>query len=264
MSFYLQSLHYYPVKSLGEIESDSLRFDEFGPALDRRFMLVDDSDCFVTQRSETSLRFIAVSVSAERLALNHPSFGVLEYHLHEFSDPLEVSVWNDSVSALCLGNSEKDAVLSEYIGKSVRLVFMPDSSFRQVDREYFSADRRVSFADGFPVLLCNTASLLDLNGRLEQPVSMSRFRPNIVVSGQEPFEEDSWRRIRIGEIEFAVVKPCSRCVMTTIDDAGEKGKEPLKTLATYRRNEHGACFGQNLVPLSNGHIRVRDELVVLE
>jgi uncharacterized protein YcbX len=106
--------------------------------------------------------------------------------------------------------------------------------------------------------------LLDLNGRLEQPVSMSRFRPNIVVSGQEPFEEDSWRRIRIGEIEFAVVKPCSRCVMTTIDDAGEKGKEPLKTLATYRRNEHGACFGQNLVPLSNGHIRVRDELVVLE
>ena len=198
------------------------------------------------------------------MALSHPSFGVLEYHLHEFSEPLQVSVWNDSVSALGLGISEKDAVLSKYVGKAVRLVFMPDSSFRQVDREYFSADRRGSFADGFPVLLCNTASQLDLNSRLEEPVPMSRFRPNIVVSGQEPFEEDRWRRIRIGEIEFAVVKPCSRCVMTTINDAGEKGKEPLKTLATYRRNEHGVCFGQNLVPLSHGQISVRDTLVVLE
>jgi len=264
MSFSIKSLLYYPVKSLGEIDVESLSFDEFGPASDRRFMLVDGNGQFITQRSDTCLSFISAELLAGKLSLHHASFGCLTYRVNEFSEPLQVSVWGESVAALGVRSGDADSVLSDYIGKPVRLVYMPDSSFRQVDREYFNADRRVSFADGFPVLLCNTASLADLNSRLDAPVPMSRFRPNIVFAGRTAFEEDGWRRIRIGSIEFAVVKPCSRCVMTTINGEGERGKEPLRTLATYRKNEHGVCFGQNLVPLTNGTIGLKDELVLID
>jgi uncharacterized protein YcbX len=135
---------------------------------------------------------------------------------------------------------------------------------RQVDRDFFEKDQNVSFADAFPLLLTNSASLADLNSKLEQSVSMSRFRPNIVFEGGVAFEEDDWKQVSIGGVDFDLVKPCSRCGMTTIGEDGKLGKEPLKTLAGYRRNEYGVCFGQNLVHRSLGMLKVGDVLVVKE
>lgn len=230
-------------------------------------MLVDHNGKFVTQRTHPPLKDITAQFSGDELQLTHPQKNVC-LSVEMFSVPKNTVVWGDQVNALGLGNNDDanafKAWLEQYLEKEVDLVFMPEDTFRQVDTAFFSDEQRVSFADGFPILLTNTASLDELNSRLDQAVPMSRFRPNIVVSGNEAYEEDSWQRIRIGEIEFAVVKPCSRCVMTTINDSGEKTKEPLKTLSTYRKNEFGVCFGQNLVPLQQGTIKRGDTVTVIE
>jgi uncharacterized protein YcbX len=145
---------------------------------------------------------------------------------------------------------------------------MTDDLVRTVNPEYGQAGDQVSFADGFPLLLISEASLADLNSRLDAPVEMRRFRPNLVVDGNRPYAEDNWQRIRVGDVEFAGVKNCSRCVFTTIDpDSGvvHPDKEPLRTLSTYRRRPQGGVyFGQNLIPRSGGVIRVGDPVTVLE
>ena len=176
-----------------------------------------------------------------------------------------MKVWGDSVVSRVL-NAQHTEKISNFLGVNARLAFMPDSSFRQIDRQFFSEDKRVSFADGYPFLLTSEASLADLNSRLHVPVSMKNFRPNIVISGGvSAYAEDVWQRVIIGEITFELVKPCSRCIMTTINEKGQKSesREPLKTMAQYRKNEFGICFGQNLVHLSPGKIRVGD-LVTFE
>tara|TARA_B100001559_G_C16246231_1_gene504803 strand:- start:287 stop:721 length:435 start_codon:yes stop_codon:yes gene_type:complete len=143
---------------------------------------------------------------------------------------------------------------------------MPDSSRRDVDPDFAKNSARTSFTDGFPFLLIGIASLEDLNQRLEEPVEMRRFRPNLVISGSEAFEEDRMKRIQIGEISFQVAKPCGRCRVTTVDpDRGEfSGKDPLKTLAGFRRQNGEALFGQNLIHEQQGRIRVGDSLKILE
>jgi len=265
MAFDLDGLFYYPVKSMKGLSSQELEFDHVGPMWDRRFMLVDEAGKFVTQRKYPQMSQLDAQVSPKGLLLSHQSFGRVSIDIGAFTQSAEVKVWSDEVSALSCPPSQTRA-LSDYLGVDVRLVWMAPESFRQVDREFFDAPRQVSFADGFPVLLTNTASLDDLNERLcskgEPPVSMNRFRPNIVVSGRQAFEEDAWLELKVGEVKFAVVKPCSRCVMTTIDERGEKGREPLSTLSTYRRNDFGVCFGQNLVPLNEGRIRMNDVVEV--
>jgi uncharacterized protein YcbX len=137
---------------------------------------------------------------------------------------------------------------------------------RRVNPEFFPAGAYTAFSDGYPLLLLSEASLEDLNARLPEPLPMDRFRPNLVVRGCAPYAEDGWRRIRIGAIELAVVKPCDRCVVTTIDQAtGERsGTEPLRTLAGYRNTERGVLFGQNVVHLGQGSIEVGAEVEVLE
>jgi uncharacterized protein len=171
----------------------------------------------------------------------------------------EVSLWEDTCEAIDQG--DEVAQLSRYIGIPCRLVRIRDGYVRQVSTEYAHDERdQVGFADGFPFLLLSEASLADLNARLSVPISMQRFRPNIVVSGTTPFGEDTWKIIRIGGIEFHVVKPCARCVVTTIDQqSGVQGKEPLRTLATYRHvRGKGVLFGQNLVHSNEGSISVGD------
>ena len=153
----------------------------------------------------------------------------------DVSNFCEVSVWSDVVSSKVLDPIYTKKI-SDFLGVRVRLSFMPDSSFRQIDREFFSEDKRVSFADGYPFLLTSEASLTDLNSRLEQPVSMRNFRPNIVISGGvSAYAEDVWQRVVIGDITFELVKPCSRCIMTTVNDRGIKSdnRKPLNTLGQY-------------------------------
>lgn len=271
----MSGLFTYPVKSLRGISKDEFTVDDFGFAFDRRFMLIDDDNKFVTQRTHPKLSLVSVRLisnpdnlldaieltikDSDSEPLSRTVFPMVLFE-GNMSNNCEVSVWADVVLSKVL-DSVYTEKLSQFLGVNVRLSFMPNSSFRQIDREFFSEDKRVSFADGYPFLLTSEASLIDLNSRLEQPVSMRNFRPNIVISGGiSAYAEDVWQRVTIGDIAFELVKPCSRCVMTTVSERGIKSdnREPLKTLSQYRRNEFGICFGQNLVHLSKGTIRVGD------
>ncbi|WP_250658491.1 MOSC domain-containing protein [Alkalimarinus coralli] len=260
----LTAINKFPVKSLKGVSLSSAVVDDFGIKNDRRWMLVDEDGTFISQRKHPVMGTIGVQDADGLLAFKSSCNQELSVSPNDFTETCSVKVWGDEVSVLA-AHSEVGDWFSGILNKKVRLVYMPDRSFRQVDREYADYNQRVSFADGFPFLLISEASLNDLNTRLDNPVGMSRFRPNLVVSGCDAYEEDRWKKIRVGGIEFDVVKPCSRCIMTTIDENTLKhGKEPLKTLAGYRRNEYGVCFGQNLVHRGEGHLTVGDSIEVLE
>jgi hypothetical protein len=173
-------------------------------------------------------------------------------------------VWGDSVRAEAAG-PEADDWLSRSLGVPCRLVCFARDAVRSVDPAFSRATDQVGFADGFPFLLISQASLDDLNRRLAQPVAMLRFRPNLVVAGGEAFAEDGWRRIRIGGLAFRVAKPCSRCIIPTIDPlTGQRGVEPLRTLNSYRKRGKQVYFGQNLVHESPGRLAVGMPVEVLE
>ena len=262
-SITLSAINKYPVKSLKAVSLLSASIDDFGIVNDRRWMLVDDNGEFITQRKCPVIGTISVEDHDDFLQFYHTSASSLEVPVDAFISSVTVVVWNDEVHALKAENKVNEW-FSRILGKKATLVYMPASAFRQVDRKFANYDQRVSFADGFPFLLISEASLTDLNNRLISPVSMFRFRPNLVVSGCEAFAEDQWRKIKIGNIEFELVKPCSRCIMTTIDEASlAYGKEPLRTLASYRRNEFGVCFGQNVVHQNTGLLNVGDNVELI-
>jgi len=262
-SIKLSAINKYPVKSLKAVSLLSASIDDFGIVNDRRWMLVDENGKFITQREYPVMGIISVEEHDEFLRFNHAGALLLDVPVDAFTFSVKVSVWRDEVHAL-KAESKVNEWFSRILGIKAALVYMPTSAFRQVDRVFADYDQRVSFADGFPFLLISEASLADLNSRLTIPVSMSRFRPNLVVSGCEAFAEDQWKKIRIGHIEFELVKPCSRCIMTTIDEGSLKyGKEPLKTLAGYRRNEFGVCFGQNSVHQNTGLLNVGDSIELI-
>ncbi|AKV97985.1 hypothetical protein SAMN04487869_11370 [Marinobacter sp. DSM 26671] len=254
----VHSLFVYPVKSLSGIEVTSFNTDDFGPVGDRRWMIVDDDRRFVTQREHPELARVGTRLEGDRVAISIPDEG--EFVLSVSDEEVRVLVWRDWVKALA-GLPEANAALSRFCGKPVRLVFMPDSSFRRVDAGRVNDYRRVGFADGFPFLVTNTASLAELNTRLEAPVEMRRFRPNIVVEGAGAWDEDMWQSLSVGDNHLSIVKPCSRCVMTTVDPStGQKDAalQPLRTLSGYRRTQEGVIFGQNAIHESPGIIRVGD------
>lgn len=256
----VKSLYSYPVKSMRGRSLHTMVFDAFGPKGDRRYMLVDESGRFISQREVPQLSQCAARIDGNELHLDIAGY-IQTLHCDAFVRPMSVQVWSDQAEALaCV---DELPALNALVGKPVSLVYMPESSFRQVDRTYYSPAQRVSFADGFPVLLTNESSLEDLNDRLDHAVPMERFRPNIVIEGAGAFEEDAWKKIQIGELELSLVKPCSRCVMTTIDANGNKGREPLRTLSSFRRNEFGVCFGQNAVHHGKGAVHVGDSVSIL-
>ena len=259
----LSAINKYPVKSLQAVSLLSSEVDDFGIVNDRRWMLVDEGGTFITQREYPLMGTISVEEHDAYLRFNHTNASLLNVPFGAFTGSIKVSVWGDELSALKVDSQFNDW-FSSILGIKATLVYMPDSIFRQVDREFAHYDQRVSFADGFPLLLISEGSLSDLNSRLELPVPMSRFRPNLVVSGCEAYAEDQWKKIKIGDIEFELVKPCSRCIMTTIDERTLKyGKEPLKTLAGYKRNEFGVCFGQNIVHQNTGLLHVGDSVELI-
>ncbi|ORC45972.1 MOSC domain-containing protein, partial [Pseudomonas floridensis] len=177
-----------------------------------------------------------------------------------------VTVWRDSLQVPDAGEAAAEWV-SRFIGQPTRMVYMPAERARFLPGGFEGIDGRVNFADGFPLLLIGQGSLDDLSARLGRPLEMLRFRPSLVVEGAEPFAEDSWKRIRIGEIEFQILKPCARCILTTIDPAtGERSadREPFTTLKTYREVEGNVMFGQNMVNLGHGELEVGMKVQVLE
>ncbi|QJW88944.1 MOSC domain-containing protein [Spirosoma taeanense] len=257
----ISALYLYPIKSLSGIAVTEAVVEPKGFRYDRRFMLVSpgenpetDDWVFITQRINHQMALIDVSIAGDTLRVwhQHRPDDVLELPLvvgsNASDETLRVSIWDSKNVPAKAVSAEADRWFSAALGNPCRLVFMPETTHRAVDPQYARQDDAVSFADGYPYLLIGQASLDHLNQRLAQPIEINRFRPNIVVSGSEPNEEDSWQEFRVGKLHFYGVKPCARCVLTTIDPAtGQKGLEPLRTLATYRQWKHKILFGQNVL-----------------
>jgi uncharacterized protein YcbX len=250
----LSSLHVYPIKGCRGLAPAEWDVDEFGLRHDRRWMIVSLTGEYVTQREEPRLALICPALEHDKLVLRAPGMPDLALPLVPAArDRVEVEVSDELTEAVPLGH-EAAHWLGRFLGALVRLVWMPDDVVRPTDPTY-ATGYRVSFADGFAFLLVSEASLADLNGRLAMPLPMNRFRPNLVVRGTEPFAEDGWRTLRVGALELDVVKPCGRCVVTTTDqDTGERGKEPLRTLASFRQQDGKVMFGQNLVHRGTGRL----------
>ncbi|WP_196138699.1 MOSC domain-containing protein [Aliikangiella sp. G2MR2-5] len=257
----------YPVKSIAGIHHVSARVTPFGLEGDRMKMLVDKNGLFISQRKYPQLALISIQTEGDDLVLNAP--GMSEIKIKEApvnrNSCIFVEVWGDK----CRGietSPEASLWFSEYLKTEIRLVSYDQSFLRPTDPDYSQAGDVVSFADGFPLLLTTEGSLADLNSRLDTPVEMRNFRPNIVVKGCHAFAEDEWKKLRVGEIIFDLVKPCSRCILTTVDpDTGKKSSigEPLKTLASYRRGPGGVYFGMNLIPRTQGTINLTDGVEII-
>ena len=262
----VDGLYRYPVKSCGGTSLPSATVGPRGIVGDRQWMVVDDTGEFLTQREHHRMSLVRPHLTDDGLLeLNAPGMPPLTVTPAIRHDRVDVSIWNDRCVAIDEGPTVAEW-LSAFLDVRCRLVRFPDDATRRVDPEYAGPNDQVGFADGFSFLLASCASLDDLNHRLASPLPMNRFRPNIVVSGGEAFQEDRWKRIRIDAIAFAVVKPCARCVTTTVDQqTGEASREPLRTLATFRNVPgRGVMFGQNLIHDQSGVLHVGAEVTVIE
>ena len=264
----LSALYRYPLKSGKGEPLQQIGLDKLGLLGDRRWMLVDEaSGRFLTQRAVAKMsQLSALWNSTGGLTLSSRGYATLDVALPGDADLRGVTLWRDTLRVPDAGD-EAAAWVSAFIGKPTRLVYMPLARARSTESGYGQDDDQVGFADGYPLLLIGQASLDDLCARIGRPMEMLRFRPNLVIEGGEAFAEDGWKRLRIGDVEFRVVKPCSRCILTTIDpQTGERSpdREPFATLDTYRKTEKGAMFGQNLVNDGIGRLEVGMPVTVLE
>ncbi|KPB82784.1 MOSC domain protein [Pseudomonas syringae pv. maculicola] len=266
----LSSLYRFPLKSCKAETLQRASFDQLGLAGDRRWMLVDESNGrFFTQRALSHMSQLTVLWNASGgVTLSAPGFEPLDVAvpLDIESNLRGVTVWRDSLQVPDAGDVAAEWV-SRFIGKPTRMVYLPAERARWLPGGYQTINDRVSFADGFPLLLIGQGSLDDLSFRLGRPLEMLRFRPNLVVEGAEAFAEDGWKRIRIGDIEFQLLKPCARCILTTVDPAtGERSadREPFATLKTYREVEGNVLFGQNVVNEGFGELEMGMQVEVLE
>ena len=258
----IDEIRIHPLKSGAAIALDRVELDDFGLRHDRRWLAIDDDDHFLSQRATPALARVRTALRSDRLVLDAPLMDPLVVPPGDLSR--RVRVWNDDVDARDCGH-EAARWITAALGRTARLVHLPDDAFRPVPPGYGRQGARVAFPDAFPILLATRASLADLNARLDEPVPMERFRPNVVIEGAHPYAEDTWRVIRVGEVVLDVVKPCARCVVTTTDQrTGERGTEPLRTLATYRRRDGHVWFAQNAVHREPGVLRVGDPVEVLE
>jgi len=255
----ISGLYVYPIKSCAGISLDSAELNATGIRYDRRWMLVDETGEFMSQRAHPRMALISTHLSDEHLTVSAPDMPYLQVPFGPTNEDLiDVSVWGDMNQGAPVGK-EVDRWFREFLDFPCRLVRKPDDDPRPVDSVYAESGDQVSFADGFAFLLISEASLEDLNGRLEDPLPMNRFRPNFVVRGCNPYAEDEWGQVRIGGIPFRVAEACPRCAVTTVDQkTGTRGKEPLRTLATYRKSDGEVFFGRNLIHDALGTVRVGD------
>ncbi|MHA7815958.1 MAG: MOSC domain-containing protein [Pseudohaliea sp.] len=257
----LAAIYRYPLKSAAGLACEHASLDDFGIAGDRRWLLVDPSGAFLSQRGLPALALLravergdglSLAFGGERLTVSRPG-----------AVARTVTVWGDRVTALDAGDAAA-RWLQARLATPCRLVHMPDDCRRPVDPAYAPPGRSVSFADGFPLLLLTQASLDGLNARLPAPVPMDRFRPNLVIDGAAPHAEDGWRRLRIGTVTVDLVKPCARCAIPSIDQA-TAARDPHinRVLASYRRRDGAVLFGQNGLHDGPGTLAVGDPVTVL-
>lgn len=263
---YVSELFHYPIKSLAGHSLSRMVIDELGPEGDRRFMLVDDAGKFVSQRTHPIMAHIHVEFSDDFLILNHfASDRCVSISLSDdiSHGSLDVNIWGDTVNAK-LVSPQLDNWLSELLDKSVRLVTLNSMTSRLIDTGFNPNNKHVSFADGFPFLITTQASLDFINQQLPFKVGMERFRPNIVISGDFPaFDEDRWQSVQINGIQFDIVKPCSRCVIPSINpDSLEKQREVTQVLKQFRKTDMGLIFGQNAIHSGAGVIEKGTDIKV--
>lgn len=260
----LSGLFIYPVKSLRGLSVPRATVTARGLQYDRRFMVVDDQGTFVSQRETPAMARVSTAIDGETLQLSADGGGVELPLQPRMGEACEVGVWEDRVPALAV-SKQADRWLSEQLDRAVRMVFMPESTERQVDLDYASEGDVVSFADGFPYLILGEASVAELNTRLGEPIDANRFRTNLLVRDAEPYAEDGWQRIEVGPVTFELPKDCSRCTMVNTDQtSGARVKEPLATMAKYRPRPSGSpTFGQNALALGSGELSVGDPVRVL-
>ena len=264
----ITALYIYPIKSLAGIEVAKAKVESRGFQNDRRFMLVDENNQFITQRKYAKMALLQPELTATEIIVRHKTEAVspLKISLDEpNTTPEMVTIWDDTCPAKPV-STEADEWFSAVLGMKCRLMYMHDASIRQADQRYaINETDKVSFADGYPYLMISEESLAQLNEKLNESIDMRRFRPSIVFKGGKPHEEDEIRKVFCNGIEMYGVKPCARCVMTTVNpDTSEKGKEPLKTLSTYRQTGNKILFGENFIATSEGELKVGYLLKVLE
>jgi MOSC domain-containing protein len=261
----LSSLIYYPIKACRGFEVEAWQVESMGLAFDRRMTVVTPEGMFLTQREYPRLALVMPGLQNDCLTLSAPNYDSMQLTTQTTGTPWPVTIWHgQKVQAIDQGE-EAAQWFSGWLGTAVRLVHIADGYKRLVNEKYtVSPDDHTGFADGYPILIASEESLQDLNTRLASPVPMNRFRPNIVVQGCEPFAEDTWNRIQIGDVKLAIVKPCARCEVTTIDKVTlERSKEPLKILGKYRKQELGVIFGQNVIPLNEGRLQLGMNVEIL-
>jgi uncharacterized protein YcbX len=258
----ISSLHRYPIKGCRGQALDRAEFDTLGVIDDRRLMLVDGEGRFLSQRELPALATLAPGLDGDLLTVECDGAASLRVALQGDGEVRQVSVWGSRLAAHDQGD-DAATWFSDVLHTPARLVRWGAAAGRTIDPHYSPrSDAQTAFTDGYPALITLEASLADLNTRLDAPIPMGRFRPNIVVSGGAAWDEDSWRAVTVGAMRFDAVKPCARCVVTTTDQqsgARHPHQEPLRTLATFRTIPHlGAIFGQNLVHRGPGSVAVGD------
>jgi hypothetical protein len=259
---HVTSLHLHPIKGCRARTVTRVEIDRLGVVGDRRLMLVDADGGFLSQRGDPKLATIAPELDGSLLTVRHDGVAPLELELDPDGPVRRVTIWSSRVDAVDQGDTAA-AWFSAVIGRAIRLVWFSGPARRPIDPKFTPRpDAETAFTDGYPLLVVVQESLADLNGRLRHPVPMSRFRPNVVVSGGTPWCEDEWRALALGTLACDAVKPCARCEVPTVDQAtGDRHpeQEPLRTLASFRtRRPFGAIFGQNVVPRTPGYVEVGD------
>jgi len=258
-SIQLSGIVIYPVKSLAGIAVSSCIVDKTGLQHDRKWMLIDQDGQFLSQRVLPRMALIKTAIINGNLVLSAPNQQDLILPLTPNEGELvNCVIWHDACQALHY-SEHADQWFSHFLQQPCRLVYHPDSTVRTVDQHYAKPDDQTAFSDGFPFLLVSENSLVALNAAMQLDFSMSRFRPNLIISGCDSYAEDGWREITIGKIDFRLPKPCSRCSVPTIDPiTAETGKEPLTTLNRTRKWNNKVYFGQNAIHNQCGVLQVND------
>lgn len=261
----LSQIYIYPVKSLAGIAVSQWQVDKNGLQYDRKWMLIDEQNQFLSQRRLAKMALVKTDIRHDKLILSAPGQQDISLDLDPTDgEIITVSIWHDQCVARTVG-IEADEWLSRFLQTDCRLVYFPDDEQRIVDQRFAQPTDQTAFSDGFPFLIVSESSLNALNQVLTHPVTMQRFRPNLVVTDCSGYAEDNWRRLEINTIEFRLPKPCSRCAVPGIDpETAISSKEPLTTLSRLRKWENKIYFGQNAIHNSTGTLAIGNLVQILE
>jgi len=263
----ISELFIYPLKSAKGLSLSTIAFNQRGPIFDRHWMVINPKKKFLTQRQKPKMCLINTALSDQTLTLSAPEMPRLElpvFDIESLNQRIHATVWHDTVDALDCGDLAAQWISDYLMVEGCRLVYMPDDTQRQIDTNYAKRQETVSFADGFPSLIISQASLTNFNKKLNQPISMANFRPNIVIDNCEAYAEDQWKEIKVAGITFSLVKPCSRCIIPSIEqDTANRQTEVTDALNKHRRRDRATYFGQNALHDTSGIIRVGDTVEII-